>query len=142
MALKGIHANCSGCSTCLLACAILNFHEINPSRSLLRIEARFPAPGDYRIHLCDQCGECAESCPENAIMLEDGVYRVDPQECTGCLICVDICPEQVMFKHKNYDTPVKCTLCGECVRACPRDAIVLHENQDCRPFDGQRRGDL
>jgi Fe-S-cluster-containing dehydrogenase component len=46
--LIAIHENCSGCGTCRLACAIENFQEVNPSKSLLRIEARFPAPGDYR----------------------------------------------------------------------------------------------
>ncbi|MEJ2097464.1 MAG: 4Fe-4S binding protein [Deltaproteobacteria bacterium] len=142
MALKAIHANCSGCNTCLLACAIVNFREINPSRSLLRIEARFPEPGDYRIVLCDQCGECADSCPENAIFLEDGVYRVDSNKCTGCLICVDSCPQQVMFKHTDCDTPVKCNLCGECVRACPRDAIVRDETRGVSEPDRKPEGGL
>jgi len=73
MQLIAYHERCSGCSTCRLACAIENFHEVNPSRSLLRIEARFPGPGDYRIHLCDQCGVCADNCPEDAIGLKDGV---------------------------------------------------------------------
>jgi ferredoxin len=113
-----------------LACAIEKFQEVNPSRSLLRIEARFPAPGDYRIHLCDQCGECADSCPEDAIQLQDGVFMVDPDACTGCMICVDVCPRDVMFEQKYSNVPVKCDLCGECARTCPRDAIVLVEDQE------------
>ena len=129
MELRAIHANCSGCSTCRLACAIENFQEVNPSKSLLRIEARFPAPGDYRIHLCDQCGECADNCPEDAIQLQDGVFMVDPDACTGCMICVDVCPRDVMFEQKHSDVPAKCVLCGECARTCPRDAIVLVEDQ-------------
>jgi ferredoxin len=125
--LTAIHENCSGCGTCLLACAIENFRQVNPSRSLLRIEARFPAPGDYRIHLCDQCGECAENCPEDAIDLKNGAYIVDPEACTGCLVCVEVCPQGVMFVQNNADVPAKCNLCGECARTCPRDAIVLTE---------------
>jgi len=123
--LRAIHENCSGCSICRLACAIENFKEVNPFRSLLIIEARFPAPGDYRIHLCDQCGECADSCPEDAIHLKDGAFIVDPDACTGCLICVEVCPHDVMFIQKHSDVPIKCNLCGECARACPRNAIVL-----------------
>ena len=130
MELRAKHENCSGCSTCRLACAIENFQEVNPSKSLLRIEARFPAPGDYRIHLCDQCGECADSCPEDAIQLQDGVFIVDSDACTGCMICVDVCPRDVMFEQKHTDVPVKCDLCGECARTCPRDAIVLVEDQE------------
>jgi len=123
--LRAIHENCSGCSTCRLACAVENFQEVNPSRSLLRIEGRFPGPGDYRIHLCDQCGECADNCPEDAIYLENGIFLVDPEACTGCLTCVDVCPRDVMFEQKDSDVPVKCILCGECARTCPREAIVF-----------------
>ena len=129
MQLRAIHENCSGCSTCRLACAIENYREVNPSRSLLRIEGRFPAPGDYRIHLCDQCGECADSCPEDAIHPENGVFIVDPDACTGCLACVEACPRDVMFETKHSDVPAKCILCGECAQTCPRDAIVLVEEQ-------------
>jgi ferredoxin len=113
-----------------LACAIENFQEVNPSKALLRIEARFPSPGDYRIHLCDQCGECADNCPEDAIHLENGVFLVHQNECTGCLVCVEVCPQKVMFEQKDSETPVKCNLCGECARTCPRDAIVLVEEQE------------
>ena len=129
MELRAVHKKCSGCGTCRLACAIENFQEVNPSRSLLRIEGRFPAPGDYRIHLCDQCGECADSCPEDAIQLENGVFIVDQDACTGCLTCVEVCPCDVMFEQKDSDVPTKCILCGECARVCPREAIVLVEEQ-------------
>ena len=127
MELRAIHKNCSGCSTCRLACAIENVQEVNPAKSLLRIEARFPAPGDYRIHLCDQCGVCADNCPEDAIRLENGVFLLNPDACTGCLICVEVCPRDVMFEQPDSDVPAKCTLCGECALTCPRDAIMLVE---------------
>ena len=129
MELRAIHENCSGCNTCRLACGIVNFLEVNPSKSLLRIEARFPAPGDYRVHLCNQCGECADNCPEDAIRLEGGAYIVDQDICTGCMICVEVCPLDVMFEQKDSAVPVKCNLCGECAQTCPRNAIVLIETQ-------------
>ena len=129
MELIAIHDNCSGCGTCRLACAIRNFKEVNPSKSLLRIEGRFPAPGNYRIHLCDQCAVCADSCPEDAIHFKVGAFLVDAVACTGCLTCVEVCPHDVMFEQKDADIPVKCNLCGECAQTCPRDAIVLVEDQ-------------
>ena len=130
MELKAIHSNCSGCGTCRLACAIENFKEVNPAKAALRIKGRFPAPGDYQIHLCDQCGVCAEVCPVEAIQLENEAYSIDPNECTGCMICVEECPHDVLFEHKTMEVPIKCTLCGECVRACPRDAILLVGDQE------------
>ena len=130
MKLKAFHENCSGCGTCRLACAIENFQEVNPSKSVLRIEARFPAPGNYRIHLCDQCGVCADNCPEDAIELENGILLVNPDTCTGCLVCVAVCPHDVMFEQPLSEVPAKCTLCGECALTCPRKAIVLVEEEN------------
>jgi len=127
--LKAIHENCSGCGICLMVCALENFREVNPSKAALRIEGRFPAPGDYRIHLCDQCGQCAEACPVEAIHLENGIYIIHEEECTGCMICVEECPNGVLFEHKSMEMPIKCTLCGECVDACPRDALQLVNNR-------------
>lgn len=125
MELKAIHENCSGCGICLLVCALENFKEMNPSKAALKIEGRFPAPGDYRIHLCDQCGRCAEVCPEEAIYLDKGRYLIDEAQCTGCMTCVEACPHGVLLEHKSLETPFKCTLCGECVKLCPRGALVL-----------------
>src|SRR5210317_1738307 len=123
MELKAIHENCSGCGVCRVVCALENFREVNPAKAALRIEGRFPAPGDYRIHLCDQCGVCAEVCPVEAIQLENGAYIIDADECTGCMTCVEECPHDVLFEHKSMEVPIKCTLCGECARTCPRNAI-------------------
>ena len=125
MELIAIHENCSGCSTCGLACAIENFQEVNPAKMALRTKGRFPAPGDYRIHLCDQCGVCAEVFPVAAIQLENGAYIIDADECTECMTCVEECPHDVLFEHKSMEVPIKCTLCGECARTCPRNAIVI-----------------
>lgn len=126
--LTAINENCSGCRTCLLACAIENHREVSPRLAVLRIEGRFPAPGDFRINLCDQCGACADACPEDAIHEdEDGVYRVDEKICTGCMLCVDVCPYGVMVANSRTSMPVKCSLCGVCAEICPRDAIEIHE---------------
>lgn len=123
-----IHEYCSGCGTCRLACALENFSAVQPSKALLRIEGRFPAPGDYRIHFCNECGECADNCPVEAIVMESGVYRVDEELCTGCMTCVDVCPEGVMMAPPDSEFPTKCNLCGACARICPRGAILMPEN--------------
>jgi Fe-S-cluster-containing hydrogenase component 2 len=108
-----------------LACAMENFSEVRPSLAVLRIKGLFPAPGTYRIQVCDQCGACAEACPVEAIAKQNGVYRVRQEACTQCLECVEACPYGVMCTHPALDTPFKCTLCEACVQACPRGALVL-----------------
>ena len=80
-----------------MVCALENFREVNPAKAALRIEGRFPAPGDYRIHLCDQCGVCAEVCPVEAIELKGDAYIIDPAECTACMQCVEECPHDVLL---------------------------------------------
>lgn len=116
---------CSGCRVCQGVCVLENFREINPSKAALSIEGLFPAPGKYKINVCNQCGVCAENCPVGAIHLVNGVYLINDEECTGCMVCVDVCPRKVMFSHKSIVTPFKCTLCGECAKLCPREALIL-----------------
>lgn len=39
------------------------------------------------------CSVCSERCPEpGAIVVEQGKPRVDPDHCTGCRICHEVCP--------------------------------------------------
>ncbi|MDJ0782095.1 MAG: 4Fe-4S binding protein [Desulfosarcinaceae bacterium] len=124
MELRVIHERCSGCGTCRLTCALENFREVNPAKALLRIRGRFPAPGDYRIDLCDQCGECAEICPVEAITQLNGAYRVDTEACINCMVCVDACPKGVVMTPHQDEEPAICTACGACAAICPREAII------------------
>ena len=101
MELFATQTLCSGCGICRLACSMENFKQVTPSKGLLRIEARFPAPGDYQVHLCDQCGECAKACPVEAITLVQGFGHKPPaankflthffiQGLFDCLLCAQV----------------------------------------------------
>ena len=125
MELTAIHTNCSGCGVCRQVCTLENFREVNPAKALLKVEGRFPSPGDYHIHICDQCGVCAEACPVDAIHLDGGVYIVDEEECTSCMECVEACPRDVMMLHADREVPAKCILCGKCAELCPRQALII-----------------
>lgn len=129
MKLISDYKKCSGCGVCKLACSIENFKQVTPAKALLKIEGLFPAPGFYQIHFCDQCGQCADACPVDAIELIDGIYRINEDECIACHACVEACPSSVMI-IKEDDMPAKCTLCGECARVCPRDAIMMDETEN------------
>ncbi len=132
MNLISNYQNCSGCGVCKLACSLKNFKQVAPSRAVLRIEGLFPAPGIYQIHFCDQCGICAEACPVEAIELEDGIYRINEEECTACHDCVEACPHSVMIITPEDDMPAKCILCGECAKVCPRQAIMISHEENVR----------
>lgn len=116
---------CSGCKTCQVVCSLVNFDEVNPSKAAIDIEGQFPEPGQFKVRLCDQCGDCEEVCPTDAIYFEDGVYKIDKDECISCMKCVEVCPRDVIFEHPDEEVPIKCTLCGECVEICPRDALIM-----------------
>lgn len=120
---------CSGCRTCEVLCAMVNFHENNPKKSAIRAIAHFPIPGKYEVVICDQCGKCAEACPVAAIHLVDGIYVINKDECAGCYACVDACSRGAMRVHPAEQVPIKCVLCGECVRYCPRNAVYDAESE-------------
>jgi anaerobic carbon-monoxide dehydrogenase iron sulfur subunit len=126
------HQLCSGCRACLLACSIVNFEKITTALAALRIEARFPRPGAYLVHLCDQCGVCLEACPEGAISWAGGGLALNEADCSACGVCVEVCPGEVISLDPDAGRPILCTGCGECAAICPRDAIELRS--------GTRRG--
>lgn len=117
--------NCSGCRVCQLTCSTTNSGLNNPRYGAVRIEAKFPAPGIYIVHVCNKCGACREACPVEAISEKpDGSYAVDKGLCVGCRACVAACPEGVVRFVEENNVAFVCTHCGECVKYCPRQAIV------------------
>ncbi|MBN2018677.1 MAG: 4Fe-4S binding protein [Sedimentisphaerales bacterium] len=54
---------------------------------------------------------------------------VQADKCTGCGICVDVCPVNAIRVNKqatvNQDL---CTACAACVSACPNGAIIITQN--------------
>jgi NAD-dependent dihydropyrimidine dehydrogenase PreA subunit len=51
---------------------------------------------------------------------------VNVDECSGCGICVDACPQDVLDIVRNVATVVNedaCIACGDCMEECPMGAI-------------------
>ena len=52
--------------------------------------------------------------------------EIDPGACTGCNICVDICPMDVLAPNVEQGAapivayPEECWFCGSCTEICPQ----------------------
>ncbi|HEX2977289.1 MAG TPA: 4Fe-4S binding protein [Bacteroidales bacterium] len=44
---------------------------------------------------CTGCGACAETCPADAITVDD-TAKVDPEVCTECGACTEECPVEAI----------------------------------------------
>jgi len=53
---------------------------------------------------------------------------IDESLCTGCGICIDVCPHQALEIVDGYAKLIKPDACdgtGECADSCPMQAITL-----------------
>lgn len=95
---------------------------------------------------CLGYGDCVVVCPQDAICIDNGVAKVDPQKCIGCGLCARTCPNgviklvedtvKVAVLCSNHDkgavTRKACTngciACGKCQKTCQYDAIHVENN--------------
>lgn len=55
----------------------------------------------------------------------------DPEPCTGCNDCVDVCPTDVMMPHPESGKPPivlyaeECWYCGACVQVCKEPGAII-----------------
>lgn len=86
---------CTGCGMCVKECpnAII---QIVPARAKLFVACRSTDKGAYTRKLCKNgcigCMKCQKICPSGAIVVENNLARVNPEKCTVCGQCVDVCP--------------------------------------------------
>ncbi|MHB1018085.1 MAG: 4Fe-4S dicluster domain-containing protein [Coriobacteriia bacterium] len=108
---------CSGCSSCMAACALAHHGAANHSLARIQITQNpFKAfPHDIDPVQCWQCDECVSACPTGAMHVDadTGVRTVDRLRCIGCLQCVAACPRAVSAVQWNEEKEVsqKCDLC-------------------------------
>ena len=52
--------------------------------------------------------------------------EVDLEKCTGCGLCVDVCPvSAIELKEEKAVIGDDCVGCGQCEQECPNGAITL-----------------
>jgi formate hydrogenlyase subunit 6/NADH:ubiquinone oxidoreductase subunit I len=58
----------------------------------------------------------------------DPLPIIDPTSCTGCALCIDLCPTNALGQvdgRSSLVVPEACTYCMVCQDVCPEDAITL-----------------
>ena len=92
---------------------------------------------------CLGFGNCTKACQFDAIHLENGVAKVDPDKCTGCMSCAAACPRHIIVPvHYGTHITVACSStargsvtlrgcdigcigCFKCQKTCPKGAITV-----------------
>ncbi|MFC1943272.1 4Fe-4S dicluster domain-containing protein [Chloroflexota bacterium] len=120
---------CSGCRICEMVCSIRHEGVVNPARSRIRVFQHERVLLDVPV-VCQQCESppCAAVCPVNAIRREEKLGRVlvNHDLCTGCKMCLVVCPFGAMGFDPIAHKLINCDLCDgdpECVKFCSTKAI-------------------
>lgn len=96
---------------------------------------------------CLGLGTCVEACQFDAIKIVEGrIAEIDPEKCTACGKCIEVCPKNVIdwvpydqsvvitCNNKEVGKVVRkkcsvgCIACRICVKNCPSNAIEFKDN--------------
>lgn len=132
---------CIGCQACVVSCKVGN--ELGEGQQYIHLnektEGEFPnLTGGWDNHRCYHCADaaCVSVCPTGALYKEDGLTRLDRDDCSGCAYCVEACPYDVPVMYEGKSS--KCDGCkatvdagGEpwCVKTCPSNALMYGERE-------------
>ena len=53
-------------------------------------------PAKVDAEKCTGCEACVDSCPSEAIKMEEGKACIDVDNCVDCGVCVDECPVEAI----------------------------------------------
>ena len=126
---------CAGCRTCEAVCSLSHEGVVSPGLARTWVIDYILEGRRIESYTCRQCcgPECLYACPASALRVDDatGARVIDPDECTGCRLCIEACPQYPNVPIR-YDTEkeicIKCDLCGGnplCVKYCPEAALYF-----------------
>jgi carbon-monoxide dehydrogenase iron sulfur subunit len=135
---------CIGCHLCEVACITEHSGSKDPVKAYLHepfrpisrctVEEMNGGVTSFST-TCRHCDEpdCLRACISGAIQKYDnGVVRIDTEQCVGCWSCVMACPYGAIQRNLTRKKANKCDLCPDrknpaCVDACPNRALVFKE---------------
>jgi NADH:ubiquinone oxidoreductase subunit F (NADH-binding) len=89
---------------------------MNPVRSTLKLFRE-----EYVAHIKDK------KCPA-AVCKELITYTIDPEACTGCMLCAKRCPQDAIVGKKEEPHAIiqeKCIKCGICEDVCKDNSVIV-----------------
>jgi ferredoxin len=60
--------------------------------------------------------------------------QLDAGLCTGCGLCLAVCPQEVLFRENGRVRVLdrdRCMECGACARNCPSGAVTVQTGVGC-----------
>ena len=123
---------CDGCRICEQICTFFHEQEFNPRRARIKVE-KVELQENTPI-LCNQCRDCLDVCPLEAISWDEalGIVRIDGDQCNGCGICIDSCELGALYMDPVTELAITCDLCNgdpQCVKWCPEEGVLRYEPQ-------------
>ncbi|HEX74725.1 MAG TPA: 4Fe-4S dicluster domain-containing protein [Dehalococcoidia bacterium] len=148
---------CFSCGTCTAGCPIHTVYaELDPRKiaRMVNLGMTKRAVSSSYIWYCSECWLCEQRCPQNVkfsrvwdvlknMAAEEGYplpVSVNGDICSGCGICVILCPyEAIELRAENQSrvahlVSTLCRGCGVCATACPSGAISVKLFEDERIF--------
>lgn len=99
-------ARCRGCSLCVSACPkhLISFVPLK-SQAVVRCSSCDKGAATNKVCKigCIGCMKCVRACEFGAVRVENFHAVVDPQKCTACGKCVEVCPRHCITMLEDAD---------------------------------------
>ena len=95
---------CVACGKCVAACP-KGLIKLAPVKPMAVVRCSSCDKGKDTMKACKVgcigCMKCQKTCEFGAITVKDALAQVDPEKCTGCGKCADVCPRHIISFTEN-----------------------------------------